>query len=87
MKFLVKAVTTAGILALAACNQSPTERAADNVEQAAENKADVLEERADNATTQGAEDRLEDRATQVRNNADNVTDAMRNGATPVTNAH
>ena len=51
--------------ALAACNQSPTEQAADNIEANAEMQADNLEEVADNASTEATEDSLENQADAV----------------------
>ena len=69
----MKKITTAfavalGAAALAACNQSPQEQAADNIEANAENVADTIEANAENA------------ADTVRAEGENAADATRNGA-------
>ena len=69
-----------GAAALAACNQSPQEQAADNIEANAEIVADNLEEAADNATTEAAEDNLEGAADAVEANGEAAADAVRDGA-------
>jgi hypothetical protein len=69
-----------GAAALAACNQSPQEEAADNIEANAEIVADNLEEAADDATTEGAEDNLENAADAVEANGEAAADAVRDGA-------
>ena len=50
MKIISTVATSFALCALAACNQSPKEQAADNIEANAEMTADNLEEAADNAT-------------------------------------
>lgn len=67
----------AGLASLAACNSTPTEQAADNIEANSEAVADNLEEAADNATTDAAEDRLENQADQVRDVGQNKAEDMR----------
>ena len=69
-----------GAAALAACNQSPQEQAADNIEANAEIVSDNLEEAADNATTDAAEDNLENAADEVRAAGENTADQVREGA-------
>ena len=44
MRMIVKGAMVAGLMALGACNNSASEKAADNVEAVADKKADVLEE-------------------------------------------
>jgi hypothetical protein len=81
MKKISTAIAVAfGAAALAACNQSPQEQAADNIEANAEVVADNLEEAADDATTKGAEDNLEDAADAVEANGEAAADAVREGA-------
>ena len=81
MKKISTAIAVAfGAAALAACNQSPQEQAADNIEANTEVVADNLEEAADNATTEGAEDNLEDAADAVEANGEAAADAVREGA-------
>jgi hypothetical protein len=62
---------------LAACNQTPAEQAADNIEANAEAVADNLEDMADNAATEAREEHLENRADAVRNMGDMQAEDMR----------
>ena len=60
MKILKQGAIAAGLLALAACGgQTPAENAADNIEAASENQADLLEEMAANTTNEVVESGLE----------------------------
>lgn len=76
MKKLTFVLAAAGLMTLAACNQSPTaeaveangEMAADNLEAAADN----LDAMADNATTATGEMALENQADNLNAVADNV---------------
>ena len=63
MKIIVKGAMVAGLMALGACNSSESERAADNVEAVADNKADALENKADaiEATAENKADAIEDK--------------------------
>ena len=76
MKIIVKGAMVAGLMALGACNNSASEQAADNVEAVGENKADVLDEAADNAATEAGADALENKADEVRDAAENTADAI-----------
>jgi hypothetical protein len=67
----------AGLMPLAACNSSPREQAADNIEANAEAAADNLEEAADNATTEAGEDAIENAADAVRATGQNQAEDMR----------
>ena len=89
MKKLSFVLAAAGLMTLAAC-QSPE---ADNVEDAGENAAemienqgDALEEMADNATTEAGEDALENAADNAYNQADNVEDMAENKAEAIDEA-
>lgn len=77
MKKVFAIAMAAGVMSLAACNSSPREQAADNVEANAEAAADNLEEAADNATTEAAEDNLESAADNVRAMGDNQAEDLR----------
>lgn len=67
-----------GAAALAACNQSPQEQAADNIEANAENVADVIEENTENAADV-VEANGENAADAVRAEGENTADAVREG--------
>lgn len=67
----------AGLISLSACNSTPREQAADNIEANTEAVADNLEEAADNATTEAAEDNLENKADAVRATGQNQAEDMR----------
>ena len=69
-----------GLGALAACNQSPKEQAADNIEANAEMNADNLDAMADNATTENGEDALDNQAAATREAGEQNADAVRDGA-------
>ncbi|AQR73887.1 hypothetical protein [Sphingomonas sp. LM7] len=73
--FVVGAI--AGLAALSACNSSPREQAADNIEANAEAVADNLEEAAGNATTPAVEDALQNQADATRAVGENKADDMR----------
>ncbi len=66
MKITTTLAVAVGLAGLAACNQSPREDAADNIEANAEMTADNLEEVADETANEGAEDALENQADATR---------------------
>ena len=76
MRMIVKGAMVGGLMALAACNNTPAENAADNVRESAENTADALDEAADNAATENGADALENKADAVRDAAENKADAI-----------
>ena len=81
MKKISTAIAVAfGAAALAACNQSPQEQAADNIEANAEVVADNLEDAADATGNEAVEDNLEDAADAVEANGEAAADAVRDGA-------
>lgn len=65
MRHLTKALLGASFLALAACGGQGDDALGDNVADAAENQADMLDAQADNATSDVVEERLEDQADVV----------------------
>ncbi len=77
MKLISTAAVSIALCALAACNSSPREQAADNIEANAEMTADNLEEVADNATTEAGEASLENKADATRAAGDNAAKDMR----------
>ena len=80
MKIISTVAMSFALCALAACNQSPQEEAADNIEANAEMTADNLEEAADNAPTEAGEDALENQADATRAEGEEAADANRTGA-------
>ncbi|SFP84026.1 hypothetical protein [Sphingomonas rubra] len=77
MKKMFALGLAAGLASLAACNNTPQEQAADNIEANSEAVADNLEEMADNANTEAREDALENRADTVRDMGENKAEDMR----------
>jgi hypothetical protein len=65
----------ASFLALAACGGKGDDKAAENVEQAFENKAAALDKAAENATG-AAEERLEDEAEVYRRTGEAAAEAI-----------
>ena len=77
MRSVALGAVAAGLCALTACNNStPQENRADAIEANAENVADNLEAVADNTTNEVVEDRLENKADEVREEADDQADAV-----------
>lgn len=77
MKTILTIGTAIGLCALSACNQSPREAAADNIEANAEMQADNLEDTADNATTDAGEAALENQADATREAGENAATDFR----------
>lgn len=77
MKKLFVLGLTAGLVSLAACNNTPREQAADNIEANADAVADNLEDAADNAGTTAGAAGLENQADAVRATGDNQAKDMR----------
>lgn len=77
MRMTTALALAAGVAALAACNNSPREQTADNIEANAEAAADNIEDMADNASTDPAEDALENRADATREAGQNAATDLR----------
>ncbi|MET3713437.1 hypothetical protein ABIC65_004169 [Sphingomonas trueperi] len=77
MKKMLVLGAAAGLIALSACNNTPREQAADNIEANAEARADNIEAMASNATTDAAQDNLENKADAVRAEGDAKAKDMR----------
>ena len=75
-----KLVIAVGLGALAACNNSPQEQKADNIEKAAENQADSLEDAAGYTSNEATKDELDNKADQARQQGEKNADATRTGA-------
>src|SRR3546814_11447509 len=76
MKIWLDALLGSGLLALAACGGQGDDALGDNVADAAEVEADMLEEQADNAVSEGQEERLEDQADVVREAGEEKEEAI-----------
>jgi hypothetical protein len=68
-----------GLGSLAACNKSPQEQTADNIEANAENTADTIEANADNASDM-MQANADNTADMVRNEGEQKADTVRNNA-------
>lgn len=77
MKKILVLGMAAGLASLAACNSSPREQAADNIEANGEAVADNLEDAADNTNSAMMENNLENRADAVRATSENQAEDMR----------
>ncbi len=81
MKAFIKIGAAFGVFALSACNQSPREEAAENVEANFDMQAENLEAAADNSGTEAGADTLQNQADALRNEGENVaTDLTTNDA-------
>lgn len=78
MRMIVKGAMVAGLMALGACNNAASEKAADNIEAVADNQADALENQADaiEATAENKADALENKADAIEENAEAKADAI-----------
>jgi hypothetical protein len=69
----------AGLLGLAACHSNtPQENAADNLEQATDNQAGLLEDMASNTSNDMMAENLSNAADTVRDAGQNAADAVEN---------
>lgn len=78
MKTFTVLAVALGLGSLAACNNTPAEQAADNIEENAEATADAIEANA--ADTDVAEANADAAADQVRAEGEATADATRDGA-------
>ena len=76
MKVLITSVAAAGLMALSACSGGGDDKAAEDVEAAAENQSDALEEQADNAANESTADALEDRAGAVEEKGEEKAESI-----------
>lgn len=77
MKKIMLLCAAASLATLGACNKTPREQAADNIEANADSVADNLEQAADNASTPVAENALDNQADATRNLGDAKAEDMR----------
>lgn len=87
MNTLIKSTAAAGLLALtlAACGGGADDKAAQNIEAAAENQAAMMEAQADNSSNSVVADQLERRADQVEDEGERQADAVDDNDGPTTN--
>ncbi len=74
MKIFLTALAVVAILPLAACNNSPSDKLADRVENAADTRADAMEANADVLRNQAAQ--LDNRADKARDTGESRSDAI-----------
>ena len=74
-KFIIVSTAAALSLGLSACQS----KKADQVEDAADNRADAIDKAADQAPTEVQEDALHNKADAVREAGENAADAIDNG--------
>lgn len=77
MKKTFAIAIAAGLVSLSACNSTPREQAADNIEANAEGVADNLEDAADNIGSEAGGAAIENQADAVRATGQNQADDMR----------
>ena len=77
MKKLLLLATAPGLIALAACNTSPREQAADNIEANADAMADNMEDMGDNSGNAMMENAMDNQADAVRNTGEMQAKDMR----------
>lgn len=65
MKLIKMSAPLAGLALLAACGGGADDKASSNIEQTSENKAEQIEQQAENATSEQQEDALEEKAQNV----------------------
>ena len=80
MKITTTLAVAVGLAALAGCNSSPKEQAADNIEANADAVADNMVENAD-AMADNMQANAENAADATKAAGDNAADAVRDGAT------
>jgi hypothetical protein len=78
MKLMPIMAAALAMTALAGCNKTPSDAAADNVQASAENQADAIEANADMASD-NMQAAASNEADAVRAAGDNTADAIRNG--------
>lgn len=77
MKKTLVIAMAAGLASLTACNNTPREQAADNIEANSEATADNLEDMADDVSNGATADALENQADAVRDNGQAKAEDMR----------
>ncbi len=77
MRMLLKAALSAGLIAMAsACGGAGDDAAGDNVAEAADMKADNMEDMADNMSNGTAAEMMEDNASMVREAGEDKEEAI-----------
>ena len=74
MKTMALAASAAALLSLTACGGNADDRAAENIEEITENRADTLEDQADMTGNEQLEDALERNAAAIRETGEDAAD-------------
>lgn len=74
MKTMALAASAAALLSLTACGGNADDRAAENIEEITENRADTLEDQADATGNEQLEDALERNAAAIRETGEDAAD-------------
>ena len=86
MKKIVPLSVALGLGALAACQESPREEQAENIEANADNAAEAFEAAADNMSNEVVEEALENQAEGLREGGENIAAEVRNSEAPAGNS-
>jgi hypothetical protein len=79
MKTVLKLAAVAGLASLGACNRTPAENHAANVESAVDNAADHLDALAGNTSNAQAAEAITNSAARLRDDGQNAADTIRQG--------
>ena len=80
MRIFALGAVAAGLFALAACNDTPAENKAENIEETAENQAENIVEGAENQA-ESIQETAENQAEAIEEQAENQADAVENSNT------
>lgn len=85
MKKVITSATAIAMLSLTACGGGADDKAARNIEAAAENQAEMMDARADNMSNGQAADAMRDRAEQVEDQGERQAEAVDRNDGPTAN--
>jgi len=77
MKTVLKLAAVACLVSLGACNRTPAQNNAANLEAVTDNAADAVDAAAGNVSNDQVSDKLHNTADQIRDSGENGADAIR----------